>query len=58
MDGLPELEREIVKLKFEHGLGYREISAITGVSLGTVSGKMTSALTRLAKRLPEKADLL
>ncbi len=58
VEALPELEREIVRLKFDHDLGYREISKVVGVSLGTVSTTMARALNRLSKRLPEKADLL
>lgn len=36
VDSLPERERELVRLKFQAGLSYREISAITGITEGHV----------------------
>lgn len=36
VNALPERERELVRLKFQAGLSYREISAITGITEGHV----------------------
>ncbi len=36
VDSLPERERELVRLKFQAGLSYREISQITGITEGHV----------------------
>jgi RNA polymerase sigma-70 factor (ECF subfamily) len=36
VDSLPERARELVRLKFQAALSYREISAITGISEGHV----------------------
>ena len=36
VDGLPERERELVRLKFQAGLSYREISEVTGITEGHV----------------------
>lgn len=54
---LPEREQEIVRLKFEHGLTYREIAAILGISAGTVASDMGRAFERLRRALPDRADI-
>jgi RNA polymerase sigma factor (sigma-70 family) len=33
---LPENQREVIRLKFEHGLSYKEIARVTGLSSGNV----------------------
>ena len=48
---LPEQEQEAFKLKFQDGLTYREISQVTGKSLGTVSKLLTAALGTIREKL-------
>ena len=44
---LPEDESEVLRLRFYDELTQSEISALTGVALGTVKGRMVRALERL-----------
>ena len=51
LSGLPEDQQEAFRLKFQDQLTYREISQITGKSLGTVSKLVTTALSALRNEL-------
>ena len=44
---LPSQQREVIKLKFETGLSYKEIAAATGVSTGTVGWLIHTAVQAL-----------
>lgn len=44
---LPEEQREIVNLRFEHDLSIREIADITGIPLRTVQSRLRLALKKL-----------
>lgn len=48
---LPVKQRAAFRLKFQDGLSYREISQVLGVSLGTVSNLVTTALTSVREQL-------
>jgi RNA polymerase sigma-70 factor (ECF subfamily) len=48
---LPEGQRECLQLKFGHGLMYREIAEVTGLSVGNVGFLIHTGLTTLRKRL-------
>lgn len=48
---LPEDDRELVELKYEQGLKYREISDQTGLSIGNVGYRLHHALKGLAESL-------
>lgn len=48
---LPKEQQEAVRLKFQDGLNYREISGIMNVSLGTVSHLITTALVAVRREL-------
>lgn len=50
-------QQEAFQLKFRDGLTYREISAVMGVSLGSVSGLITAALNRIRQELRSEMDL-
>ena len=50
LDALPQGRQEAFRLKFQDGLTYREIADVMGVSLGTVSNHITSALTAVRAR--------
>lgn len=45
---LPESDQHCLRLRAE-GLRYREIAAVLGISLGSVSNSLTRSLTRLAR---------
>jgi RNA polymerase sigma-70 factor (ECF subfamily) len=49
---LPFEEREAFLLTTVDGLGYREVAAILGCSLGTVASRKYAAIDRLQRRLP------
>ena len=36
VDALPENQREVIRLKFQNGMSYREISEITGLSVSNI----------------------
>lgn len=47
LEGLGETHREVIELAYFRGLSQREISLQTGVPLGTVKTRTSSALKRL-----------
>jgi RNA polymerase sigma-70 factor, ECF subfamily len=47
MEGLGEAHREVIELAYFRGLSQREISLQTGIPLGTVKSRASSALKRL-----------
>lgn len=56
IDGLPHVQQEAFWLKFRDGLTYREISGVMGVSLGTVSAAVCTALNVLRHELRSELD--
>lgn len=56
VEALPEREKECFRLKFEHGLTYREISAVLDMPLATVSVTITRALNTIRERLAAQLD--
>lgn len=53
---LPESQREVVLLRYYDELPFKEIAAITGVSINTALGRMRYALINL-RRLAKKYDI-
>lgn len=51
VDGLPDNQREVVRLKFQNGLSYREISTVTELSVSNVGYLLHTAIQRLRKEL-------
>ncbi|TAG09655.1 MAG: sigma-70 family RNA polymerase sigma factor [Verrucomicrobia bacterium] len=49
---LPENQREVIILKFQQGLSYREISEITGLKSGNIGFLIHSGLKHLRDLLP------
>jgi RNA polymerase sigma-70 factor (ECF subfamily) len=49
IDRLPEEQREVVLLRIEEDLCFREIAERTGVSINTALGRMRYALINLRK---------
>ena len=48
---LPPKQQEVLRLKFQHGLSYKEISRITQDSIGNVGWLLHTALKGLRERL-------
>lgn len=53
LDALPERQQEVVVLKFQNGLSYREIAEVTGLSVSNVGFQLHVALKTLRERLAE-----
>ena len=47
IDGLPPNQQEVVRLKFQNGFSYKEISRITTLSVSNVGFLIHTAVTRL-----------
>ncbi len=50
---LPALQREILDLRFEHGLSYAEIARALEIPIGTVRSRLHHALALLRARLEQ-----
>ncbi|MEM6468433.1 MAG: sigma-70 family RNA polymerase sigma factor [Planctomycetota bacterium] len=48
---LPERQQEVIRLKIQGGLSYREISEMTGLSVGNVGYLLSTALQTVRSRL-------
>ncbi len=48
---LPESEREVLRLKFQHGLSYAEIAGVTGQPVGTVGWLVHKGIRSLRGKL-------
>ncbi len=51
VEGLSENQQEVVRLKFQSGLSYREISRVTDLSIGNVGYLIHTAIQKLRKQL-------
>lgn len=51
LDGLPKNQREVVYLKFQCDLSYKEISEVTKLSVNNVGFLMHTALKTIRKQL-------
>jgi RNA polymerase sigma-70 factor (ECF subfamily) len=51
LSGLPANQREVLRLKFQHGLSYREIAGVTELSVTNVGFLMHRGLKSLRERL-------
>lgn len=56
LDRLSDNQREVIRLKFQQGLSYQEISEATGLTSGNVGFLLHTGLKRLRSMLPD--DLL
>ena len=56
VEGLSENQREVVRLKFQNGLSYREISAITQLSVSNVGYLIHTAIRKLRAELGADHD--
>ena len=53
LDRLPDNQREVIRLKFQDGFSYREISRISGHSISNVGFLIHTGLKTLRKRLAD-----
>lgn len=53
---LSENQQEVVRLKFQHGLSYQEISEATGLKVGNVGFLLHAALKRLRELMSHRND--
>ena len=56
LDKLSANQREVIRLKFQQGMSYKEISKVTGLSSGNVGFLIHTGLKRMRSLLPQ--DLL
>ena len=49
---LPPQQQEVVRLRFQHGLAYRQIAAVTGLSASNVGFLIHTAIKALHDRAP------
>lgn len=54
---LPELQREVLKMRYYQGLSFKEIAEITGVSINTALGRMRYAILNL-RRIAHEKDII
>ncbi len=60
LDALPEHQQEVIRLKFQHGMTYREISKITDHPVSTVGYLITTGLETIRNEMttpPEEAQV-
>lgn len=53
IDNLPELQREVVKMRLIDDLPFKEIARITNTSINTALGRMRYAIINMRKMAPE-----
>jgi len=51
LDTLPENQREVIRLKFQEGLSYREIAAVTGLSVSNVGFLIHRGVSTLREKM-------
>ena len=55
---LPELQKEVLKMRYYQGLSFKEIAELTGVSINTALGRMRYAIINLRRLATEKDIVL
>ncbi len=56
IDRLPEVQREVIVLRYYQELSFKEIADLTGVSINTALGRMRYAMINL-KRMANQRNL-
>lgn len=54
---LPDKQREVIRLKFQDAMSYKEISQVTGLSVSNVGFLIHTAIRSLRKRIADQSDL-
>ncbi|MCH5213782.1 MAG: sigma-70 family RNA polymerase sigma factor [Muribaculaceae bacterium] len=55
---LPELQKEVLKMRYYQNLSFKEIAELTGVSINTALGRMRYAIINLRRLASEKEIVL
>lgn len=55
---LPKSQREVLEMRYYHGLSFKEISELTGVSINTALGRMRYAILNIRKMAEENQIIL
>lgn len=55
IDNLPEVQREVLTMRFYRDLSFKEIAELTGVSINTALGRMRYAILNLRRLAKEKS---
>ncbi|MCM1066886.1 MAG: sigma-70 family RNA polymerase sigma factor [Muribaculaceae bacterium] len=58
IDQLPEVQREVLNLRYYRELSFKEIAELTGVSINTALGRMRYAILNLRRMAKEKSVCL
>lgn len=58
IDELPELQREVLKMRYYKNLSFKEIAEKTGVSINTALGRMRYAILNMRRIAKEKEIIL
>jgi len=54
LETLPANQQEVIRLKFQHSLSYKEISSVTGMTVSNVGFLMHTGMSTLRERMREK----
>lgn len=55
IDALPERQQEVIRLKFQAGMSYREISGVTNLTVSNVGFLIHTGLKTIRERLAARA---
>ena len=58
MDSLPELQRQVLDMRFYRNMSFKEIAEATGVSINTALGRMRYAVLNMRRIASEKNIVL
>lgn len=58
LDTLPPKQREVIRLKFQNGLSYKEISEVTDLSISNVGFLLHTAIKSIRENLSSHYDIL
>ena len=54
LETLPANQQEVIRLKFQNDLSYREIAEITGLSISNVGVQLHNGLKQLRRKLKDE----
>ena len=54
VDQLPDVQREVLQMRYYRDLSFKEIAELTGVSINTALGRMRYAILNLRRMAKEK----
>lgn len=58
IDGLPELQRDVLNMRYYKNMSFKEIADATGVSINTALGRMRYAILNMRKMAQERDIVL